>query len=141
MYTYVTKELPKVLSEHFPTLDQSRMGITGIHMGIRCLFLYIDGSKYIILYLCLCVCVDVYVYRYIWTFPILDQSRILQAWMYMYRCTIICIYISLWIYIFIHIYEYEYIWTFSYCISEEGGGGVEMSHRGEFICIYVHNYM
>jgi S-formylglutathione hydrolase len=33
MYTYVTKELPKILSEHFPSLDQTRMGITGHSMG------------------------------------------------------------------------------------------------------------
>jgi S-formylglutathione hydrolase len=33
MYSYITKELPTVLTENFPTLDLSRMGITGHSMG------------------------------------------------------------------------------------------------------------
>lgn len=33
MYDYVVKELPKLLSEHFPQLDTSRASISGHSMG------------------------------------------------------------------------------------------------------------
>lgn len=33
MYSYITKELPDLLKEHFPILDQSKVGITGHSMG------------------------------------------------------------------------------------------------------------
>jgi len=33
MYSYVTKELPALLREHFPALDADRVGITGHSMG------------------------------------------------------------------------------------------------------------
>lgn len=33
MYTYITEELPAVLAEHFPTLNQDKVGILGHSMG------------------------------------------------------------------------------------------------------------
>jgi S-formylglutathione hydrolase len=33
MYSYITKELPSLLAANFPTLDMSRMGVTGHSMG------------------------------------------------------------------------------------------------------------
>jgi len=33
MYSYITKELPSIIANNFPTLDQSRMGISGHSMG------------------------------------------------------------------------------------------------------------
>lgn len=33
MYSYITKELPAVIASNFPTLDLTRMGITGHSMG------------------------------------------------------------------------------------------------------------
>jgi len=33
MYSYITKELPLVISSNFPSLDLSRLGITGHSMG------------------------------------------------------------------------------------------------------------
>ena len=33
MYAYITKELPGVISNNFPTLDLSNLGITGHSMG------------------------------------------------------------------------------------------------------------
>lgn len=33
MYSYITEELPAILAEHFPSLDQHRVGILGHSMG------------------------------------------------------------------------------------------------------------
>lgn len=33
MYTYITEELPALLREHFPSLDQERVSIFGHSMG------------------------------------------------------------------------------------------------------------
>lgn len=33
MYSYITEELPALLAEHFPSLDQGRVGILGHSMG------------------------------------------------------------------------------------------------------------
>jgi hypothetical protein len=59
MYTYVTKELPKILSEHFPTLDQTRMGITGMFIFI-CRWIWI--RKFIRIFVCMytCICIQTY---------------------------------------------------------------------------------
>jgi S-formylglutathione hydrolase len=33
MYSYITEELPNILLEHFPQLDQTKVGILGHSMG------------------------------------------------------------------------------------------------------------